>query len=92
MLAASMPTKQPRPDEIGLPAEHPAGEARTMRTQTHSPEACRRKAQECLARADALADPKQKAAMLRYAEWWTRLAEVRDSPSVLLGRSDIRSD
>jgi len=30
-----------------------------------------------LIRADALEDAKQKAAMLQYAEWWTRLAEYR---------------
>jgi len=87
MLAASMQTKQPS-DEIASPTENNAGESRTLHTQTHSPEACRRKAQECIERSEKLTDPKQKAAMLQYAEWWTRLAEIRDSPSVLLGRPD----
>ena len=40
-----------------------------------SPEICREEAIDCLIRADTLEDPKQKAAMLQYAEWWTRLAE-----------------
>jgi len=87
MLAASMQTKQP-PDEIASPAENNAGKSRTLHTQTHSPEACRRKAQECIERSEKLTDPKQKAAMLQYAEWWARLAAIRDSPSVLLGRPD----
>ncbi len=87
MLAASMQTKQ-SPDEIASSAENNAGKSRTLHTQTHSPEACRRKAQECVERSEKLTDPKQKAAMLQYAEWWTRLAEIRDSPSVLLGRPD----
>jgi hypothetical protein len=42
-----------------------------------TPEACRTKALDCLTRADALDDPQQKAAMVRYAEWWNRLAEYR---------------
>jgi predicted Rossmann fold nucleotide-binding protein DprA/Smf involved in DNA uptake len=81
-----MQTKQ-HPDEIASPADNNAGKSRTLHTQTHS-EACRRKAQECAERSAKLTDPKQKAAMLQYAEWWTRLAEIRDSPSVLLGRPD----
>lgn len=40
-------------------------------------DACRTKALDCLIQADTLDDPKQKAAMLRYAEWWNRLAEQR---------------
>jgi len=79
-----MQTKQP-PDEIASPAENNAGKSRTLYTQTHSPEACRRKAQECVERSEKLTDPKQKTAMLQYAEWWTRLAEIRGSLSVLLG-------
>jgi hypothetical protein len=43
-----------------------------------TPEDCRTKALDCLIRADTLDDPKQKAAMLQYAEWWNRLAEYRD--------------
>jgi hypothetical protein len=42
-----------------------------------TPEACQTKALDCLIRADTLDDPRQKAAMLRYAEWWNRLAEYR---------------
>jgi hypothetical protein len=42
-----------------------------------SAEACREKAIDCLIQADTLDDPRQKAAMLRYAEWWDRLAEYR---------------
>jgi hypothetical protein len=41
-------------------------------------EACRAKALDCARRADALDDPAQKAAMLQYSEWWTRLAAYRD--------------
>jgi hypothetical protein len=37
--------------------------------------ACQRKADECLAMADWMTDPAQKAAMLRFAEWWMRLAQ-----------------
>jgi hypothetical protein len=37
-----------------------------------SPDDCRAKA---LDHADALGDLQQKATMLRYAEWWERLAE-----------------
>jgi len=40
-------------------------------------DACRSKALDCLIQADTLDDPKQKGAMLRYAEWWNRLAEYR---------------
>jgi hypothetical protein len=40
-----------------------------------SPEVCRQKAEECLALAEKANDPKHKAAMLRFAEWWARLAE-----------------
>jgi hypothetical protein len=39
-----------------------------------SPEACRAKALDCLTKADALDDPREKGLMLHYAEWWTRLA------------------
>jgi hypothetical protein len=42
-----------------------------------SPEACREKALDCLIRADTLEDPRQKAAMLKYADWWMQLAEYR---------------
>jgi hypothetical protein len=41
-----------------------------------STEACRAKALDCLFKADALDDPQEKALMLRYAQWWTRLAEL----------------
>ena len=37
--------------------------------------ACQRRADECLAMADRMTDPAQKAAMLRFAEWWMRLAQ-----------------
>jgi hypothetical protein len=36
---------------------------------------CRAKALACMTKADALDDARQKAAMLKYAEWWNRLAE-----------------
>jgi hypothetical protein len=42
-----------------------------------TPEACRDKALDCMIQAEALDDPKQRAAMLQYAEWWRRLAEYR---------------
>jgi hypothetical protein len=41
-----------------------------------SPEDCRAKALDCLIKADALDDPREKAAMIQYAEWWNRLAEL----------------
>ncbi len=41
-----------------------------------SPEACRAKALECRIKADMLDDPREKALMLHYVEWWTRLAEL----------------
>jgi hypothetical protein len=44
-----------------------------------SPELCLQKARDCLALAQTVADPKQKAAMLRLAEWWMRIAEYADS-------------
>jgi hypothetical protein len=59
-----------------------------VHTQPHSPEACREKARECVLRAETLADPKQKAAMLVYAEWWARLAEYGHTPCVLLAQAD----
>jgi hypothetical protein len=40
-----------------------------------SPDDCRAKALDCRLHADALDDLQQKATMLRYAEWWERLAE-----------------
>jgi hypothetical protein len=43
-----------------------------------TPVACRAKALDCSIRADATDDSAQKAAMLRYAEWWNRLAEYHD--------------
>jgi hypothetical protein len=39
-----------------------------------STEACRAKALDCLIKANALDDPREKALMLHDAEWWTRLA------------------
>ena len=42
-----------------------------------SAEVCRAKAVDCAIRADALDDPRQKAAMLKYAEWWRQLADYR---------------
>jgi hypothetical protein len=39
-----------------------------------SPEACRAKALDCLIKADALDNPREKALRIHYAEWWTRLA------------------
>ena len=56
---------------IGEPAVYPS---------SLSPEICQRKAQDCLALAERATDPKQKAAMFRFAEWWMRLAE--DAPLV----------
>jgi len=41
-----------------------------------SPQACRAKAFDCRIKADMLDDPREKALMLQYAEWWTRLAEL----------------
>ncbi len=41
-----------------------------------SPEACRAKALECRIKADMLDNPREKALMLHYVEWWTRLAEL----------------
>jgi hypothetical protein len=41
-----------------------------------SPNECRDKALDCLITADSLDDPRERTAMLRYAEWWTRLAEL----------------
>jgi hypothetical protein len=41
-----------------------------------SAEECRAKAIDCVTKAETL-KPLQKAAMLRYAEWWDRLAEYR---------------
>jgi hypothetical protein len=43
-----------------------------------SAELCRRKAAECRAVAEHIADPKHKSAMLHYARWWMRLAEYVD--------------
>jgi len=40
-----------------------------------SPEICRQKSRECLALAEMQTEPKQKAAMLQYADWWSSLAE-----------------
>jgi hypothetical protein len=40
-------------------------------------EECHVKALDCMIKADMLDDPRQKAAMLQYAEWWRRLAEYR---------------
>jgi hypothetical protein len=45
-----------------------------------SPEACRDKAEHCLALADKTADRKQKAAWLKFADWWIRLAEYVSVP------------
>ncbi len=45
-----------------------------------SPEACRRKAEDCLALAEKAADPKHKAAWLKFADWWIRLAEYVSVP------------
>jgi hypothetical protein len=41
-----------------------------------SAEDCRAKAIDCAMKAETL-EPRQKTAMLRYAEWWNRLAEYR---------------
>ena len=43
--------------------------------------ACQRRAEECLAMADRMTDPAQKAAMLRFAEWWMRLGHILDAIS-----------
>ncbi len=43
-----------------------------------SVELCREKAADCIAMAENLADPRQKAAMLQTAEWWVRLAKYVD--------------
>jgi len=43
---------------------------------------CRAKALDCLIKAEASDDPRQKAAMLRYAEWWNRLADYRAQPTL----------
>ena len=40
-------------------------------------EQCRAKALDCMIHAETLDDPRLKAAMLQYAEWWRRLAEYR---------------
>ena len=40
-----------------------------------SPDDCRAKALDCLIKADASDDPQDRIAMLKYAEWWNRLAE-----------------
>ena len=41
-----------------------------------SPDECRDKALDCLITADTLYDSRERAAMLRYAEWWVRLADL----------------
>ena len=40
---------------------------------------CKRKAEECLALAEKSTDPMRKQAMLRFAEWWTRLSNYYSS-------------
>jgi len=40
-----------------------------------SPDACRKKAWDCLALAEQFTDPEHKAAMPRFAGWWMQLAE-----------------
>ena len=40
-------------------------------------ELCKQKAEECIEYAERLAEPKQKAAMLQFAEGWMRLAVYR---------------
>jgi hypothetical protein len=41
-----------------------------------SPNECRDKALDCLITTYTLDDARERAAMLRYAEWWVRLAEL----------------
>jgi hypothetical protein len=36
---------------------------------------CKQKAKECLELADQFTDPRQKRAMMQFAEWWLRLAD-----------------
>ncbi len=43
---------------------------------TATPAQCREKASECLQKAEHIANSAQKAALLRYAEWWTRLGDL----------------
>jgi len=55
----------------------PASESKATVVDSYlSPEACRAKALECRIKADMLDDPREKALMLHYVEWWTRLAEL----------------
>jgi hypothetical protein len=36
---------------------------------------CKQKAKECLRLADQFTDPRQKRAMMQFAEWWLRLVD-----------------
>jgi hypothetical protein len=40
-------------------------------------EVCKQKAEECVELAERLIEPKHKAAMLRFAQGWMRLAVYR---------------
>jgi hypothetical protein len=56
-----------------------------------SPNACRAKALDCMIKADTLVDdPVQQAAMLRYADWWNRLAEHYGSVAPPRPKPDAR--
>jgi hypothetical protein len=64
--------------ELGTASEPRCG---TVVDPFLTPEACRAKALDCMIQAETLDDPRQKAAMLQYAEWWRRLADYRSRPA-----------
>ena len=61
---------------IAVPKDRISSEQATVVDSDLSPDDCRAKALDCLIKADALDDPREKAAMFRYAEWWNRIAEL----------------